>query len=191
MAFRLLFVCTGNICRSPVAERLLLSRLDVPDALVVESAGTAAVAGWGMDAPSALALRELGGDPAGHVARRLTAELVRQADLVLTAAAAHRAVVLQLDPLRFRSTFTMREFARLGAALPRQLGMPDSELLHARVAAVAAQRGLAEPVTPGGDDIADPFGASIEQARSSAAQVSAAVDGVLSALSLRPPGEAR
>jgi protein-tyrosine phosphatase len=178
VAFRVLFVCTGNICRSPLGERLLRARLGGQDGVVVESAGTAA-----------LALRELGADPEGHVARRLTADLVAGADLVLTAEVAHRSAVLALEPLAFRRTFTMREFARLGAALP-PTGAVDADVFRARVAEVAAQRGFAEPAGPGADDIGDPFGAPIDRARDAAAQVSAAVDGVLAALGLARSGDA-
>lgn len=184
MAFRILLVCTGNICRSPLAERLLTARLRGRNSVAVASAGTAALVGWGMDGPSARALRELGGNPDGHVARRLTAEMVTGADLVLTAETAHRPVVVQFEPLAFRRTFTMREFARLGAGLPPLAPPPDDETLRARVAEVAAQRGHAEPAEPGGNDIGDPFGAPIDAARQAAAQVSAAMDGVLAALGL-------
>jgi protein-tyrosine phosphatase len=184
VAFRILLVCTGNICRSPLAERLLVARLHGRDDVVVESAGTAALVGWGMDAPSAQALRELGGDPNGHVARRLTARLVAAADLVLTAETAHRPVVLQLEPKAFRRTFTMREFARLGAGLP-VLAVSDDDVLPARVAEVSAQRGFAALAEPGSDEIGDPFGAPIDRVREAAAQVSTAMDGVLAALGLR------
>jgi protein-tyrosine phosphatase len=191
VAFRVLFVCTGNICRSPMAERLLLSRLGSQDAVLVESAGTAALVGWPMDAPSATALRELGGDPSGHAGQRLSAEQVRAADLVLTAETAHRSAVLALEPMAFRRTFTMREFARLGAGLAPLATPPGPEVLRARVAAVADQRGQAEPAEPGADDVGDPFGAAIETARGCAAQIAQAVDGVLAALGLRGADEAR
>ena len=168
-----------------MAERLLMSRLDVPDAVVAESAGTAALVGSGMDAPSALALKELGGDPAGHAGRRLSAGLVDAADLVLTAETKHRSAVLGFEPLAFRRTFTMREFARLGVGLADPVDPRDVAALQARVVEVADRRGLAEPAKPGADDIGDPFGAPLDQARACAAQVSAAVDGVLATLGLR------
>ena len=173
-----------------MAERLLLSRLPpTADALAVESAGTAALVGWGMDAPSALVLREFGGDPHGHVARRLSAEGVGAADLILTAETAHRSSVLQLEPLAFRRTFTMREFARLGAGLGSLADPGEAGALRGRVVEVAERRGLADPIEPGEDDIGDPFGAPVDQARACAGQVSAAVDGVLATLGLRRADE--
>ena len=64
------------------------------------SAGTHGLTGWEMDAPSALALRELGGDGEGHGAQRLNRELIADADLILTAETDHRAAIARADPRR-------------------------------------------------------------------------------------------
>jgi protein-tyrosine phosphatase len=187
VAFEVLFVCTGNICRSPMAERLLTARLrDVLPAgldVVASSAGTGAVVGHGMDTPSLIALRELGGDSSGHVARMLTGALAEDADLVLTAESGHREQVLQAVPLAFRRTFTLREFARLGAGLG-SLPEPSEAALRQRVAEVAARRGWADAPEPGADEIGDPFGATLAVARSCAAAIAAAIDGTIAALGL-------
>jgi protein-tyrosine phosphatase len=181
--FSVLFICTGNICRSPAAELLFRARIDQAP-IDVASAGTSGLSGHDVDLPTALVLREMGVDPSHHAARRLSARMITEADLVLTAAGAHRSSVVQLEPLTFRRTFTMREFARLGRDLPVDDQPPSAESLRHRVAAVAARRGIVEPAPPGGDDIADPFGAGMDAARLAVAAVSEAVDGVIRALGL-------
>jgi protein-tyrosine phosphatase len=184
VVFSALIVCTGNICRSPAAEMLLRARLG-ERSIAVSSAGTSGLSGHDMDAPSARAVREFGVDPSDHVARRLTAAMVAAADLVLTADAEHRSIIVQAQPLVFRRAFTLREFARLGAELPALDGDPGLAALRERVAAVAEQRGRIEAGAPGSDDIGDPFGAGFEVARNTVQAVSAAVDGVIHALGIR------
>ena len=181
---RILMVCTGNICRSPVAERLFRARVDPAALASATSAGTAGLSGRPMDPPSAQALHELGGDPAGHASRRLTEAMVADADLILTAELSQRSVVLQAGPLAFRRTFTLREFGRLGATLERAAAPVNMTELRERVGEIAAERGHAPPAEPGGDDIDDPYGATIDVARLCAGEVSAAVDQLIGALGL-------
>jgi protein-tyrosine phosphatase len=138
-----------------------------------------------MDGPSAVTLRELGGDPDGHSAQRLTAHLLARADLILTAERSHRSVVVQADPLAFRRAFTIREFARLGATLDRIEGPLTPQGLRRRVAEVAAQRGMVASVTPEvQDDIGDPFGGTLDDARVCGRQISEGIDAVISTLGL-------
>ena len=111
-----------------MAERLFLARLPHGVPVRAASAGTNGLTGYAMDAPSALVLRELGGNPDGHTARRVTPALVDSASLVLTADSGHRAALLKESPLAFRRTFTLREFARLerrpAAAVRGDAGVP-------------------------------------------------------------------
>jgi len=93
-----LLVCTGNICRSPLAEALLERALrDRAIAEVtVTSAGTGAWDGAPASEGAYLVGLERGLDLSGHRARLLTRELVEQADLILTMARHHRARVDEL-----------------------------------------------------------------------------------------------
>src|SRR5262245_9820645 len=95
-AFRVLFVCTGNTCRSPLAEIALREELGPEEPVEVESAGTAATPGQPAGGGAQrLALSE-GHDLSGHRARALTAQIARAADLVFVMSAAHRAAVESL-----------------------------------------------------------------------------------------------
>lgn len=114
IAVQVLFVCTGNICRSPTAERLTLayakeSGLDV----TASSAGTHGLTGHPMDPVAATVLHRLGGESDGFVARRVTARIAGNADLVLTMTARHRDEVLTIVPRKLRTTFTLLEAASL------------------------------------------------------------------------------
>jgi len=184
MNFVVLFVCTGNICRSPMAERLFEARTDPALPLRTASAGTSGLNGWGMDAPSALVLRELGGDSEGHSAQRLTRRLIGDADLILTAEIAHRAAVTGADRRASSRTFTLREFARIGAGLGALPQPTTADDLRARVAQVAGLRAAQPPATPASDDIADPYGAPLDLVRSCGAHTAAAVDATIEALGL-------
>ncbi|MDX6201938.1 MAG: low molecular weight protein-tyrosine phosphatase [Frankiales bacterium] len=165
--FELLFVCTGNICRSPMAERLaaaaLATRLGADASRVlVHSAGTWGHEGSPMEPFALDTLARLGLDAessGAFRARELTAEMVQSADLVLVASREHRAAVVTLVPRAASRTFTLREFGRLSsgvvaAALPAD----PVERGRALVAAAAGRRGLT-PAGPEGDDLADPYGA--------------------------------
>ena len=95
---RVLFVCSGNTCRSPLAEALFRRMLD--DAgrqdITVESAGTGAYDGAPASEGSFLVAVEAGLDLTGHRARLLDRELVAQADLILTMSKGHLARVERL-----------------------------------------------------------------------------------------------
>ncbi|SFR72172.1 protein-tyrosine phosphatase [Agromyces sp. CF514] len=206
-----LVVCTGNICRSPVAERVLAARLAAAgiDDVRVSSAGTSALVGEPMTPEAADLAVRLGADPTGHAARRLTAQLIEDADLVLTATRAHRAQVAELVPRAARRAFTLREFARVLAFLAADGGLdtgddtPDPDSVAQRLGATvlalqdsgstsrlqratdaaARSRGLAPPPPdPNDDDILDPYGAPIAIYDEAGRLIDDAVDSIVSAL---------
>lgn len=82
-------------------------------ALTAESAGTRAVVGHGMEPHAARALLDLGGDPSGFVARRLTPPIASAGDLVLTMSRSHRDRILEMAPRQLHRTFTLVEAALL------------------------------------------------------------------------------
>ena len=174
--FTVLHVCMGNICRSPMAERLLvlavrerLGRLGVDlsrsdELLHSHSAGTGGWhAGEEMNPPAARQVISRGGDVDGFAARKLRSDLIDAADLVLTATADQHEYVVALRPDAAARTFVLGEFGRLlgavdAAALPPVEATPEAVYARgtALVAAADAARQGASPLPP--DDLDDPWG---------------------------------
>ena len=104
----ILFVCSGNTCRSPMAEaiarHILSEKLHVPEddlekkGLQVVSAGAMAMPGSRATPAAVDAVRELGGDLTRHRSRPLTVELIHQADMIFTMGRAHARAVTSLVP---------------------------------------------------------------------------------------------
>jgi protein-tyrosine phosphatase len=178
--FTVLHVCMGNICRSPMAERLfdLAVRGRVaqsPDGPPAAEAGTdalvhshsAGTGGWHageeMNPPAARQVQQRGGDVTGFGARKLRSDQIDAADLVLTATADQQEYVVALRPDAADRTFVLGEFGRLLAAVnvsALPAAEPTPEAVYARgvalVAAVAAARSGTAPLP--GDDLDDPWG---------------------------------
>lgn len=178
--FTVLHVCMGNICRSPMAERLFTlavrevaaavligapAAMPDPDDLIhSHSAGTGGWhAGETMNPPAARQVRARGGDDRGFHARKLRSDQIDAADLVLTATADQSEFVLALRPDAAERTFVLGEFTRLLPEvdfdrLPPAAPSPDA--IYARGVALveAAQsiRGAAPPLDT--DDLDDPWG---------------------------------
>lgn len=166
--FRILTVCTGNICRSPMAEQYLRNGLQVSGVpgISVESAGTMAQDGQDMPDQAKALVRAHGVEPGRHSARYLFEGHVAGADLVFGMAREHRRDVVSMFPRAARYTFTLREFARLSqgltlADLRDSAALPPEDVagrLRAAVAAVAARRGAVEgPADVLDEDVVDPY----------------------------------
>ena len=162
---RILVVCTGNVCRSPMAEAFLraaLVRRLGGEAPKVASAGTAGWEGSGATNEAIAAAGERGLDIARHRARELRSDLIDQADLVVCMTAEHRKAVVRLDAAAVHKTFTLAELVRLLEA-ERPIGSPLE-----RVAAAAAARNGTAPEDP---DIRDPLGDPLEGYREVAGEL--------------------
>ena len=146
--FRVLFVCVGNVCRSPLGERLLAQRLEGHD-VVVSSAGIAAMVGSPMTPEAAGHLEALGGTADGFAARQLVPAMVEDSDLVLTATKAIRSRVLEDSPGALRRTFTVLELA----SLLDVVGADGDATSLVRTAAEERSRAALEDY-----DIPDPYG---------------------------------
>ncbi|MFD9910564.1 protein-tyrosine-phosphatase [Streptomyces sp. NPDC059063] len=192
--FRILHVSTGNVCRSPITERLtrhaLAARLGDPDAggLVVESAGTWGHEGAPMETNAETVLADFGADASGFVGRELLDDHVIRADLVLTATRDHRAQVISMGHSAGLRTFTLKEFTRLVRAIdPATLPDPDGsdavvERARALVRAAAALRGWLLAPNVEADEVYDPYGAPLPFFRSVGGEIQQALDPVVTAL---------
>ncbi|MEU3984681.1 protein-tyrosine-phosphatase [Streptomyces sp. NPDC026672] len=189
--FRILHVSTGNVCRSPITERLtrhfVAERLGIlGGALVVESAGTWGHEGAPMEANAETVLGDFGADASGFTGRELLDEHVIRADLVLTATRDHRAQVISMGHSAGLRTFTLKEFTRLVRAIdPATLPpLEDGVVVRARalVRAAAALRGWLLAPTAEADEVYDPYGAPLTFFRSVGDEIHDALDPVVTAL---------
>jgi protein-tyrosine phosphatase len=188
--FRILVVCTGNVCRSPMDEHLLrhglTQRLGAEAArFAVGSAGTVGDPRRAIEPLAAEALREHGVEVGSFQGQRLSEPLVAKADLVLAAEREHRAAAITLCPEAAGRTFTLRQFARLAEGIDPALLPADDVVARgwALVGAAAGRRGLvAPPAAPADDDVPDPYGADRESFRACVAAIAAALRGPLDLL---------
>jgi protein-tyrosine phosphatase len=192
---RILFVCTGNLCRSAVAERLATSWVrdslcDSPEYAAVEitSAGLEAPTGRPMDRRSAEALVHLGGDPQDFHSRAFERWMAEDADLVFTMSRRQRRDVLETSPKGLRRTFTLPEAADLlgNADLTGLNLLPlDQRARELGIRLDAARRFRPSRAT---DDVPDPIGRSAATHREVAETIAEALRPLAEVLfrSLRP-----
>jgi protein-tyrosine phosphatase len=183
----ILAVCTGNVCRSPAVERLLASNLG--PTVRVSSAGTHALVGHQISEPMAALLLGSGVEPDSFQARRLSEEMLKEADLVLVMTRAQRGLVVEQWPAAVRRTFTLREFARLLSWVDTS-GLPTgtpAERLRAAISLAAAERGR-ERRSPDEDDVVDPFRHSTAVYKDSFEQIVSAVDSIVYAIVINASG---
>ena len=106
----ILFLCTGNVCRSPMAEGLFRHAVKGRGEFRIVSAGIGAIDGDLPTHHSVQAMREIGIDISGQRSHALTSELIRSADLILGMTHSHTDTVALLYPKAAEKTFLLREF---------------------------------------------------------------------------------
>ncbi len=164
MSFRILSVCTGNVCRSPIAELFLARELARFPDVRVASAGVGALAGQGVPEPAQRLAQSHRIDASMHVARQIDESTIRESDLVLAMAREHRRTIVQMVPAATRRIFTLRELARITdvaePSLAQAVGDAETveDALRSAVRLAATLRGtLPPPADQDEFDIVDPY----------------------------------
>ena len=188
-------VCTGNICRSPFAEIILQDELGARG-VHVASAGVRAMIDDPMT-PEAMQLARQYGVPDDlieqHRARWLNESHLALPDLVLAMTREHRRAVVELAPAKTRTTFTVRELARLAREVTDadahrvadSAGTDPSARLRALLVHLTGVRGeLDPPADPTEDDVVDPYRRSWDVYEQMAAQLMPALGEVVRVLEI-------
>jgi protein-tyrosine phosphatase len=167
--FAIVVVCTGNVCRSPMAEALLRHDLDVRGIVAdVSSVGTLDLSS-GADPLAVRALAERGLDISMHQSRMMREENLSDADFVLCMAREHVRAVALLNPSIYPRTFTLRELVRRAQAAG---GPEKGQPIWQWSVELSADRQFADMLGDSPlDDIEDPIGQSAEFFREIASQI--------------------
>jgi len=164
------FVCTGNICRSPLAERLA-AHLDPHTSFA--SAGTHAMVGSDMDAGMAAELSRLGGDPSDFSPRLIDAQMAGSARLLIALTRSHRDFITGAFPAAGSTTVVLKPYARwVRAGFVRPWDAPSPQVLS-DTRAQAAVTGTFD------DDVADPYRMGWQEARRAADEIDEAIRTIL------------
>lgn len=152
---RILFVCTGNICRSPMGELLLPRFIPDPD-IVTDSAGTRGLPRHPIDSHSAALLAHANIDSSMFRSKRITPQIANDADLILCFEPHHITDVVTLAPRAGRYTFLLTDFANLCVYCAKQ-GYIQGPTRQAKLESAIDNASLVRPMLPKPMTIADPY----------------------------------
>lgn len=184
MTIRILTICAGNVCRSPLAAGLLAARLE-PSYFEVASVGTSPVVGEPLqEAMQHIALRMGAVGVSNHRATGLTEDAVLNSDLILGMDREHRRAAAKLLPNAARRSFTLLEFAHVvsyidPAYIESLLRIDNNRPVNALEIAMR-MRGVVPRLSPERlYDVPDPYGRSKQVYERSAKQIERAVEQIV------------
>jgi protein-tyrosine-phosphatase len=196
MAVNILFVCTGNTCRSPMAEVFLRHLAEEAGlAIAVQSAGIAASHGAPMSRHSATIL-EKKGLRQQHQSQSTSAKLIEWADLILTMTVSHKRVLIHTFPQAFDKIHLLKEYVEDN---PEVLSViSESESVYSEL---EMKRVLSQSITPNERqylwelenrlpdyDIFDPFGGNLDDYERCAAELHMHINKLVRKLGSENPG---
>ncbi len=152
---KVLFVCTGNICRSPMGE-LLFPHFFHTSGIETDSAGTQGLIDSPIDPSSAKLMALDGIDSSQFRSKRLTPQLAMSSDLILCFTEHQRKKIVALIPRVRNKTFLLSDFANLCRYF-NEHHLLKGDTLEDRLMEVEYNASMVRHVVPTAEDIADPY----------------------------------
>ena len=178
---RVLFICTGNICRSPMGE-LLFRTYTQGTSLEVGSAGTHSLAGHSIDPSSKALMDAVGIDSSQFRSTQLTQDIADNSDLILCFEPEQRHNIVVIAPTALPYTFTLTDFSNM-CAYCAQHNMITGVTIQERLQSVIDQSMQIRPMLPPSATIPDPYRKNFEAFRSAARATNDAIRNILRSIS--------
>lgn len=178
---RVLFICTGNICRSPMGE-LLFRTYTQGTSLEIGSAGTHSLVGHGIDPSSKALMDAVGIDSSQFRSTQLTQDIADNSDLILCFEPEQRHNIVIIAPTALPYTFTLTDFSNM-CAYCAQHNMITGATIQERLQSVIDQSMQIRPMLPPSATIPDPYRKNFEAFRSVARVTNDAIRNILRSIS--------